>query len=149
MRLPRFPFRRRSIEQEIEACIRAGTGLRQEQWLWTEGPIGSDDLASFSDAIVEWCVRTMGSLRRPYGIDQVALSVACAHPGRPPLASVTFGVFRPLDFYHDDGPRQQLESFVRGLDPRKLNAPPDPIRFAAALFSWGEIAKATVFSDEG
>ncbi len=149
MRLPRLPFRRRSIEEQIEACIRDGTGLRQEQWLWEQGPIGREGLASLSDAIVDWCLRTMASFRRPHGIDQVALSVACAHPGRPPLASATFGVFRPLEFYQESGPRQQLETFVRGLDVGRLNEPDDPIRFAAALFSWGEVARATVFADEG
>lgn len=142
-------WRRRSIERQIEACIRSGTGLHQEQWLCDALPIEREALVDLSGQISEWCLRTMASLRRPYGIDQVALSVACAHPGNPPLATVTFGVFRPLEFYADEGPRQQLESFVQGIDVHKLNARPDPVRFAAALFSWGDIARATVFADEG
>lgn len=140
-------FRRRSIERQVEECIRAGTGLRQEQWLWSEPPMESEDLAELSQQIVTWCMETMSSFRKPYGIDQVALSVACAHPGRPPLASMTFDVFRPVEFYQDGGPREQLEAFIRSLDLRRLNDPAAPVRFAAALFSWGEVARATVFSD--
>ena len=150
MRFPhlRLPFRRAGLEDEIEACIRAGTGLRQEQWLWTEEQIERPDLVGLSDAVVDWCAETMSSFRRPYGIDHVALSVACARPGQPIIASATFGVFRPGQFYQGEGPRQQLESFFHSLDLSLLNRQAPPLRFAAALFSWGEVAKATVFADK-
>ncbi|HWO94114.1 MAG TPA: hypothetical protein VNL92_05060 [Dehalococcoidia bacterium] len=151
MRPPLFGrlFRRRAIERQIEKCIRDGTGLRQEQWVWPESDaIGEDDLAVMSDAIVQWCRDTMAGLRRPHGIDHVALSVACAHAGSPPMASMTLEVFRPLDFYQEGGPREQLETFIRGLDVQTLNEPRHPIRFAAALFSWGEVTWAALFADD-
>lgn len=147
MRIVRNWFRRRAIERQVEECIRAGTGLRQEQWLWPEPPMAEDDLRVLSDQIVGWCRDTMASFRKPYGIDQVALSVACAHPGKPPLATMTFEVFRPIEFYQEGGPREQVASFIQNLDLRRLNEPVAPVRFAAALFSWGEVAKATVFAE--
>ena len=143
----RLPFQRPRLEDEIEACIRAGTGLRQEQWLWTKEEIEHHDLLALSGSMVDWCSETMGSFRRPYGIDHVALSVACARPGQPIIASATFGVFRPVHFYQEEGPRQQLEAFLHNLDVELLNRQAPPLRFAAALFSWGEVAKATVFAD--
>src|SRR5689334_8456176 len=58
MRLPHLhlPNRRADLGEEIDACIREGTGLRQEQWLWTEAAIARDDLVSLSEAMVDWCL---------------------------------------------------------------------------------------------
>ncbi len=89
----------------------------------------------------------MQGTRRPCGIDQMALGVACAEPGDEKIASATFGVFRPVDFYREGGVADQMMAFVRELPLDDLQRSPS-VRFAAALFSWGDVARETIFSDE-
>lgn len=102
--------------------------------------------------VVEWCRDRIASIRRPYGIDQLALALACATPGGDPLASKTFGVFRPVDFYSDEGIGDRVEAFLREVPVEELNAQLEAgasgIRFAAALFSWGDVAREAMFDDE-
>ena len=99
-----------------------------------------------ADEIIEWCKSTMARTKRPHGIDHMAVAVACAHPGDEPVASATFGVFRPADFYRAGGVSDSLTTFVNSIDKSGFDAA-RPIRFAAALFSWGDVARATVFKD--
>ncbi|MDA0271565.1 MAG: hypothetical protein O2798_11215 [Chloroflexi bacterium] len=69
-------------------------------------------------------------------------------PGGEPIASTTFGVFRPVEFYLEDGVGARLEEYLRSLSLDVLNDRDEqPIRFAVALFSWGDVARETVFSD--
>ena len=96
--------------------------------------------------MTEWCREQIGATRRPYGIDNLVLAVACAEPGGAPIASTTFGVFRPVDFYREGGIGEQVVGFVRGLPPAALGAPP-AVCFAAALFSWGDVARDTIYRD--
>jgi len=74
--------------------------------------------------------------------------VACAEPGGEPLSSMTFGVFRPVEFYIEDGVGARLEAYLHELPLDQLNQRNGDIRFAAALFSWGDVARETVFADE-
>lgn len=63
------------------------------------------------------------------------------------VAGKSFGVFRPIQFYEEGGPRRQLETFVRGLKPCGPNAPNGQICVAATLFSWGDVARSTILAD--
>jgi hypothetical protein len=56
-------------------------------------------------------------------------------------------VFRPGDYYEDGGLRDQIAEFVFGLPVDRINGEPDAVRLPAALFSWGDLARATVFRD--
>lgn len=142
-------FRPDPLRTRVEASIRRGTGLFKHEWLVGEdGPVNSPEIQRLSDLIVEWCRDRMAETRRPYGIDQMALAVACAIPGGPPLASTTFGVFRPVEFYTEGGVADRVEGYLHSLSVAELNRQPRPIRFAAALFSWGDVARETVFTDE-
>jgi hypothetical protein len=79
----------------------------------------------------------------------MALALACAVPGGEPLASTTFGVFRPVEFYMEDGVARRLEAYLHAISLDTLNQREgQSIRFAAALFSWGDVARETVFTDE-
>lgn len=144
------PWRRQSpapLRARVEASIKEGVGLNKQEWIFP-APLQPDDLASLGEAVVEWSRVRAGESRRPHGIDQCALALACAHPGGVPLASTTFGVFRPIELYAEDGIPERVSAFLEGLPLPTLNAAGEPVRFAAALFSWGDVARATLFADD-
>jgi len=132
----------------VEASIRRGTGLSRREWLMGAEPMTPQHIQALADELLEWCRERMAASRRPYGIDQMALAVACAEPGGVPLASATFGVFRPVEFYTAEGVAEQVETFLHDIPLDVLNRREGAIRFAAALFSWGDVARDTVFRDE-
>lgn len=141
-------FRPDPLRARVEASIRRGTGLSRREWLLGAEPLNPDSMQLLVDEIAEWCRERMSASRRPYGIDQMALAVACAEPGGSPIASTTFGVFRPVEFYTTGGVAERLGEYLHSLPLTDLNERSGAIRFAAALFSWGDVARETVFSDE-
>ena len=90
-------FRPDPLRARVEASIRRGTGLRKNEWLIDELPIDRADIEETLERILDWCRDEISHTRRPYGIDQMALAVACAEPGGVTFASATFGIFRPVD----------------------------------------------------
>ena len=145
------PWRRQPLatplRQRIASSIREGVGLSKHEWL-LPSPVQPHELAALGEAAVEWSRVRAGESRRPYGIDQCALALACAHPGAAPLASTTFGVFHPIELYTEDGIPDQIIEFLEALPLQALNESGQPVRFAAALFSWGEVARVTLFADD-
>ena len=141
-------LRRDPLRARVEASIRRGTGLRKGEWLLTEMPADADRVASLASEIVDWCQEQIGDTRRPYGVDQRALAVACAEPGGDPIASATFGIFRPVDFYRDGGVSERVLDFIRETGNEHLAERDSTVRFAAALFSWGDVARRTIFNDD-
>ncbi len=140
-------FRPDPLRARVEASIRRGTGLSRREWLLGVEPLTPRVIEQLVEEIAEWCRERMSESRRPYGIDQMALAIACAEPGGSPIASTTFGVFRPVEFYTADGVSERLGAYMRSLPLGELNNRKGPIRFAAALFSWGDVARETVFTD--
>lgn len=116
--------------------------MHRREWLLSDGGISRESLTALAEQVVAWCEETIAQTRRPYGIDHLAAAIACARPGQAPLASASFGVFRPADFYREGGTRDSIQHFVECLEPHALNAEGGQVRFAVALFSWGEVAKA-------
>ncbi len=141
-------FRPDPLRTLVEDSIRRGTGLSKQEWLFDEAPLRPSDVEFLADQVVEWCRTRIAGTRRPYGIDQIAVAIACAEPGGQPLASTTFGVFRPVEFYEDAGVEQRIREYLAELPLDDLNRRTGSIRFAAALFSWGDIARDTIFADE-
>jgi len=139
------------VRRRIEQSIRAGTGLSKQDWMLAGPMIEPSAIEGLFEDVDGWCRERIASMRRPYGIDQLALAFACAIPGGDPLASKTFGVFRPVDFYSADGVGDRLATFLREIPLEQLNAELDAgasgIRFAAALFSWGDVAREAMFED--
>ena len=139
------------VRRRIEDSIRAGTGLSKGDWTLPAPEIEPAAIDQLVEDVTEWCRERIASIRRPYGIDQLALAVACATPGGDPLASKTFGVFRPVDFYSEDGIGDRVEAFLRDVPLDELNAQLEAgasgIRFAAALFSWGDVAREAMFEE--
>ena len=143
-------FRPPTLRNSVEDSIRRGTGLHKGEWLLEDGRADEEALASVAADLVEWCQERIAGTRRPHGIDQLALAVACAEPEGAVIASHTFGVFRPVNFYEDGGIGQQVEQFVRALSSAPGGSAPGgngPLRVAVALFSWGDVARETIFSD--
>ncbi len=146
LHLPRLR-RRTRLERLVEEALRSGVGLYRHTWLIKAQPVGPQALADLAETVKNWCAQEMGKTRRPYGIDHMALGIACAAPGRDPIASATVGVFRSADFYRDGGAGDQVAAFVRSLPLPAINEEPDAVRVAVALFSWGDVARATVYRD--
>lgn len=140
---PRTP----DLRTQVEESIQAGTGLRRGEWLLEAGARTPEAVATLAETMTNWCREQIGDTRRPYGIDQLALAVACAEPGGAPIASTTFGVFRPVDFYREGGVGEQVVDFVTGVPRAKIEAS-HAVRFAAALFSWGDVARDTIYRDD-
>lgn len=141
-------FRPDSLRTRVEESIRRGTGLSKQEWVLGAEPLQRTDIEELAGSIVAWCRERIAQARRPYGIDQMALAIACAVPGGQPLASTTFGVFRPLEFYAEDGVAQRIEQYLLGLPLEDLNRRTGAMRVAAALFSWGDVARDTIFADD-
>ena len=142
----RRKVRARRVGRAIEESIKSGVGLHHHQWHATS-PFDAAQLDDMAAQIVEWCKDTIAQTKRPHGIDHMAVAVACAHPGDQPIASATFGVFRPLDFHRAGGVGDSVPDFVTAVDSSRVDAE-RPLRFAAALFSWGDVARATVFNED-
>ncbi len=141
-------FRREdSLRARVEESISRGTGLHKGEWVIDRLPIDDEVIAATTEQMLTWCRERMAETRRPYGIDQLALAIACAEPDAAPLASATFGVFRPLEFYEEDGVADRVTRFMQSLRVEELNRH-TAIRFAAALFSWGDIARDTIYRDD-
>lgn len=134
------------VRAQVEQSIQAGTGLRQREWMLETGPHGPQDVAALAESMADWCRDQIRETRRPYGIDQLTLAVACAEPGGESIASATFGLFRPVDFYREGGVGDQLLDFVEGVPPSALARLPQ-VRFAAVLFSWGDVARDTIYRE--
>lgn len=141
-------FRPDPLRARVEDSIRRGTGLAKQEWLLGDEPLGPADIEQLAEQIIEWCRGRIAATRRPYGIDQMALAIACAEPGGQPIASTTFGVFRPIEFYAENGVEHQIRAYLGGLSLDDLNRRTGGIRFAAALFSWGDVARDTIFADD-
>lgn len=140
------------VRRRIEDSIRSGTGLSKADWTLPAPTIEPAEIDQLVEDVADWCRERIASIRRPYGIDQLALALACATPGGDPLASKTFGVFRPVDFYSEDGVGDRVEAFLRAVPVDDLNAQLEAgatgIRFAAALFSWGDVAREAMFDED-
>lgn len=141
-------FRPDPLRARVEESIRRGTGLSKQEWLLGDKPLEPHDIEQLADQVLAWCRGRIAATRRPYGIDQMALAIACAVPGGQPIASTTFGVFRPVEFYEASGVEERVRAYLDGLPLAVLNDREGGIRFAAALFSWGDVARDTIFADE-
>ncbi len=86
--------------------------------------------------MVEWVRGQMGEMRRPYGIDHVALALACRDTSGTVVCSNSMGVVRPESFYSEAGARS-VEGFL--ADARRA-AGPGPVEVVGALLSLGDLA---------
>src|SRR3990172_5606356 len=88
-------FRPDPLRARVEDSIRRGTGLSKQEWMLGAEPLGGADIERLAEQIVAWCRDRIAETRRPYGIDQMALAIACAIPGGQPLGPPTLGGVPP------------------------------------------------------
>ena len=103
---------------------------------WPVPPAAGSIAYQLAGPIIEWVRLQMGEMRRPNGIDHVALALACRDERGRLLLSDSFGVVRPAAFYADES-TERIASFVRdaGKSPEG-----EPREIFAALLSLGDIA---------
>lgn len=130
-----LPFlRRQSTQERVERLIRDGVGVREAAWALEPLPGGGRRDTALE--IIAWVRRVMADMRRPYGIDHVALALAARDQTGHVLCTNSMGVVRPATFYGDEGEDRVL-AFLddAGAIPADGN-----VRISAALLSLGDLA---------
>ena len=88
------------------------------------------------DEVIAWVRSSMGEMRRPYGIDHVALALAARDEDGKVLCSNSLGVLRPASFYANEGP-EQVRAFLGDAERVMQGRPGEMV---GALLSLGDIA---------
>lgn len=128
-------FSRHSAHRRVERLIREGVGVREARW--DVGlPAAPNDAHRTAEAIVAWVRLSMGHMRRPYGIDHVALALAARDSSGQMVCSTSLGVLRPLSFY-GEGPTAEVAAFLGDV---ARACPAGPVELVVALLSLGDIA---------
>jgi hypothetical protein len=125
-------FRRNASRQRVERLIREGVGLNEASWTLPGGEV-TDGL---HEGIVAWVRESMAVMRRPHGIDQVAVAFACRDGDGQVVCSNSLGVVRPGAFYGPEG-EDRIAAFLDDL-----GAVPTAQRreVVGALLSLGDLA---------
>ena len=142
-------FGRSTAHRKVERLIRDGVGVREA--CWPIDAAGSGTADALVDDVIGWVRSSMGAMRRPYGIDHVALALAARDEGGRVVCSNSLGVLRPGSFYADEGAEPARASLraARRPTPARPGAPaaaPPPTRhgrpgeMVGALLSLGDIA---------
>jgi hypothetical protein len=126
-------FRRRQVRRRVTRMIRAGVGVHEASW---EAPARRGATELLADEIVEWIQGAMAQMRRPYGIDHVAVALACKDASGRIVCSNSFGVIRPTEFYGEGG-GERVRAF---LDDLSAVPGAERAEVVAALLSLGELA---------
>lgn len=92
--------------------------------------------AALAGELLGWVRASLGEMRRPYGINQVALALAGRDLGGAVFCANSLGVVRPSSFYSSEGPDGIL-AFLDDLDGVRGDG---EVRIAAALLSLGDLA---------
>ncbi len=128
------PTFNRSTTRRLTEAVHEGVGLREHAWpLPQRLESGATGMAS---EIVAWVREVMGNMRRPYGIDQVALALACRDAEGRVVCSNSLGILRPATFYTDEG-QALVEAF---LEDARIAEPGEGAKVVGALLSLGDVA---------
>jgi hypothetical protein len=103
-----------------------GDGLYVHRWRESHGE-------TLLESVLDWCRRTAGETRRPFGIDHFDLALALRSPETGAVRSSRFARLRPADLYGE--PHEGLRSFVA-----EHTAAPEGVLVSVALYSWGDAA---------
>lgn len=99
-------------------------------------PSDAPGAAALVEDVVAWVRRAMGEMRRPYGIDHVAVALACRDESGRVVWSNNLGVVRPATFYGDDG-AARVSDFL--MDAARAGAKRGG-EIVGAILSLGDIA---------
>lgn len=127
-------LRKPTPHRRVEQLIRRGVGIHEASWALPEPTDAAPP--ELVEEIVGWVRRSMGEMRRPYGIDQVAFALACRDSSGTVLCSNSLGVIRPEVFYGPTGAERVAAFFddVRAVRDR------NPDEVVGALLSLGDLA---------
>jgi len=128
-------FRKFTTHRKVERLIRAGVGVREASWRLDEGQAPEAAEAVVED-VVAWVRASMSKMRRPYGIDHVAIAFAARDASGKVVCSSSPGVLRPGSFYSDDG-AEHVRAFL-GDARRAMGGRGGEM--VGALLSLGDIA---------
>lgn len=126
---------RGAAERRIAEAVRRGVGVTEFTW---DAPAAGDSHARHrvAETILASIREAMAAMRRPYGISQVAVALACRdHEGRV-VCSNTLGVLKPESFYSEGG-ASRIAAFLDDVEsvPAERRA-----RIDGALLSLGDLA---------
>jgi hypothetical protein len=127
-------FRRSSSHRKVERLIRDGVGVHEACWRLEEGQEHASE--TLVTDVIAWVRESMGRMRRPYGIDHVALALAARDESGRVVCTNRLGVLRPQSFYGEAGPdhvRSFLGDAARAMDGQGGE-------MVGALLSLGDIA---------
>src|SRR5258708_1760216 len=93
-------LRNQRAKREIERLIRQGVGVHERSFVWLAGDATR---AALADAAMSWMRSEAGRMRRPYGVDQMVVAMACRNGRGQLICTNSFGVIRPTAFYDDEG----------------------------------------------
>lgn len=129
------PFlRRNTTHRRVESLIKQGIGIQETTWdLAGDGQPGPTPMV---ERILAWVREAMGGMRRPYGIDHVALALACRDANGKVLSTSSLGVIRPASFYGEEG-RERIASFLADVEFVRAE---HPVELVGALLSLGDLA---------
>ena len=128
-------FRKPDTRERVAHLIKGGVGVREATWEYP-GPIIGQDPHALAEPILHWLRDAMGRMRRPFGIDHVAVALACRDDEGNVVCSNAMGVLRPAVFYDGEG----LDRITAFLDDVQAVAPASRREIVAALLSLGDIA---------
>ncbi|MGE0599833.1 MAG: hypothetical protein AB7J35_10820 [Dehalococcoidia bacterium] len=127
-------FGKFSTHRKVERLIRDGVGVHEACWRLESDH--SENADALVEDVVAWVRSAMGHMRRPYGIDHIALALAARDDSGRVICSNSLGVLRPASFYEAEGPAQ-VRAFL-GDAGRVLNGNSGDM--IGALLSLGDIA---------
>jgi hypothetical protein len=129
----------RRIVREMAEARREGRGIYLQEW-----KIGEEEgQETFADEILNWCRTTMGTCRRPFGIDHFDVSIAFSSGGVG-VQSLQYAKLRPSELYGDSSLINEIYSAIAGSI---TDAGSGVVHIAAAMFSWGDAAHAAMPAD--
>jgi hypothetical protein len=126
--------RQRQVRDRLGRAHREGTGIYLQEWVAEDQQ--PRDTGAVVTELLAWCRQTMSGTRRPYGIDSFDLALAVDEGSEQPR-STRFTRVRPLELYVEGALDARLAEWMAGCGKR-------PVHVAAALFSWGDLADATL-----
>ncbi len=128
-------FRKPDTREHVARLIKGGVGIREATWDYP-GPVIGQDPHALAEPILHWVRDAMGRMRRPFGIDHVAVALACRDGEGNVVCSNALGVMRPGAFYSPEG----LDRITAFLDDVQAIEPSSRQEIVAALLSLGDIA---------
>ncbi len=133
-------LRRRALRQEVRRALSSGVGLYHSTWR-IERSKGSDASAHFTSDLVAWCRDTLTGMRRPYGLDHVTLAVSVLGEDGRQIATASYGVLRPSDFYGSGSAEARIRDTLSRWSDDNVFVGSRSERLSAVLFSWGDLAR--------